>query len=320
MVSNAIDRRPGQFAEERFKLRRRAWRRRIWWVLPLVVVVVFGPAIAIAGVINPGHFDFYVGLAIGAAAAMALYCLDSPPQHIENWRTGADGEKRTARALRPLLREGWVLLNDLPRTFGNIDHVLIGPPGVFLLETKNLTGLVSVVNDSVDVRWLEEPEDGYVNDSIGRRARGAAAELSRALGPRGPWVQAVVVLWARFEQGSIEGNYVLWETASAWPMSCVHGRRRASTSLRSHDSPSKYVAWPPRPRDQLARPTGRRRSDVAKCREAALRATPKHPCTSAVRLALGFRCRRLRLEESSRRSTHARPSASCWIAWKGALA
>jgi len=103
-----------------------------------------------------------------------------------------------------------VLLNDLPRTFGNIDHVLIGPPGVFLLETKNLTGLVSVVNDSVDVRWLEEPEDGYVNDSIGRRARGAAAELSRALGPRGPWVQAVVVLWARFEQGSIEGNYVLW--------------------------------------------------------------------------------------------------------------
>jgi len=210
MASNAIDRRPGQFAEERFKLRRRAWQRRIWWVLPFVVVVLLAPAVAIAAVVNPAHIDLYVGLAIGAAAAMAVCCLDSPPQHIERWRTGAEGEKKTARALRPLLREGWVLLNDLPRSLGNIDHVLIGPPGVFMLETKNLSGLVSVVDDAVTVRWLEEPEDGYVNDSIGRRARGAAAELSRTLGPRGPWVQAVVVLWARFEQGSIEGNLVLW--------------------------------------------------------------------------------------------------------------
>jgi hypothetical protein len=210
MPANVIDRRPGQFAEERFRLRRRAWQRRIWWVLPLVVVVLFVPVVAIAAVINPAHVDLYVGLAIGAAAAMALCCLDSPPQHIERWRTGAEGEQKTACALRPLLREGWVLLNDLPRSFGNIDHVLIGPPGVFMLETKNLSGVVSVADDAVTVRWLEEPDDGYVNDSIGRRARGTAAELSRALGPRGPWVQAVVVLWARFEQGSIEGNRVLW--------------------------------------------------------------------------------------------------------------
>jgi len=143
---------------------------------------------------------------MGAAATMALCCLDSPPHHIERWRTGADGERRTARALRPLLHEGWVVLNDIPRRFGNIDHVLIGPPGVFLLETKNLSGSVSVANDMVDVRWLEDPDDGYVNDTIGRRARAAAAELSRALGPRGPWVQAVVVLWARFEQGDLEAT------------------------------------------------------------------------------------------------------------------
>ena len=143
MFSEATDRRPGQFAEERFKLRRRAWQRRIWWVLPLVVVVLFAPALAIAAVLDPAHVEFSIGLAIGAAAAMALCCLDAPPQHIERWRTGAEGEKRTARALRPLLREGWVLLNDLPVSFGNIDHVLIGPPGVFMLETKNLSGVVS---------------------------------------------------------------------------------------------------------------------------------------------------------------------------------
>jgi hypothetical protein len=179
MASNKVDRRPGQFAEERFELRRRAWQRRIWWVLPLVVVVVFAPAVAIAAIVNPAHIDLYAGLAVGAAAAMALCCLDSPPQHIERWRTGAEGEKKTARALRPLLREGWVLLNDLPLSFGNIDHVLIGPPGVFMLETKNLSGLVSVADDAVTVRWLEEPHDGYLNESIGRRARVAALTHSR---------------------------------------------------------------------------------------------------------------------------------------------
>jgi hypothetical protein len=100
-----------------------------------------------------------------------------------------------------------------------------------MLETKNLSGLVSVADDAVTVRWLEEPEDGYVNDSIGRRARGAAAELSRTLGPRGPWVQAVVVLWARFEQGSIEGNYVLWTDGR-----CLSDRLRSRTPTRLNAS------------------------------------------------------------------------------------
>jgi hypothetical protein len=222
-------------------------------VLPLVAVLLFAPAVAIAAVINPAHVDLYIGLAIGAAAAMALCCLDSPPQHIERWRTGAEGEKKTARALRPLRREGWVLLNDLPRSFGNIDHVLIGPPGVFMLETKNLSGLVSVADDAVSVRWLEEPDDGYVNDSIGRRARGSAAELSRALGPRGPWVQAVVVLWARFEQGSIEGNYVLW----------TDGRSLADV-LRSR-TPTRLNA------SQVARLAEQMRASVAAAPEGATR-------------------------------------------------
>ena len=210
MASNAIDRRPGQFAEERFKLRRRAWQRRIWWVLPFVVVVLLAPAVAIAAVVNPAHIDVYVGLAIGAAAAMAVCCLDSPPQHIERWRTGAEGERKTARALRPLLREGWVLLNDLPRSFGNIDHVLIGPPGVFMLETKNLSGLVSVADDAVTVRWLEEPEDGYVTSRSGVEPA-APPQSSHALSdPADRGYKRSSFSGRDFEQGSIEGNFVLW--------------------------------------------------------------------------------------------------------------
>jgi len=48
----------------------------------------------------------------------------------------AEGEKATAKALRGLVKSGWTLLNDVDWGRGNIDHVLVGPAGVFLLETK----------------------------------------------------------------------------------------------------------------------------------------------------------------------------------------
>ena len=216
-MQSALDRRPGQYADEQFRLRRRAWLRRVWWVLPLVCLGVAIMPVLLTLLLGAGHLGFTAGVGIGAAAAMALCLLDSPPPHIERWRTGADGEKQTARAVRALVRDGWVLLNDLQRGPGNVDHVLIGPPGVFLLESKHLGGAVSVAGDELVVRWLEAPEDGYRNTAIAGRARGAAAQLSRDIGTVGgrtPWVQSIVVLWARFEQPSVEHNRVIWTHGS----------------------------------------------------------------------------------------------------------
>ena len=170
----------------------------------------------IGALADPQHIAFYLGIGVGAAAASVLCLWDSPPAHIERWRQGAQGEQQTARALRPLARDGWIVLNDLPRQYGNIDHVAIGPPGVFLVETKNIGGLASVTDDALIVRWLEDPDDGYTNTTVGRRARGAAAELSRTLGAAGErtWVQAIVVLWGRFEQERHEEQRVIWTHGS----------------------------------------------------------------------------------------------------------
>jgi hypothetical protein len=213
VAATTIDRRPGQFAEERFKARRKAWLRRVWWAFPLAGLVVVATTVGLALALTPKHPAFLIGFGVGAAVGMVMALLDSPPAHVERWRSGAEGEKRTARAARPLLRDGWVLLNDLPRGPANIDHVLIGPPGVFLLESKYLGGAASVSGDELRVRWLEDPDDGYANARIGPRARAAAAELSgelRTVSGRRPWVQSVVVLWARFEQGTVEDARVIW--------------------------------------------------------------------------------------------------------------
>lgn len=58
------------------------------------------------------------------------------------WRKGAEGEESVGARLNKLLEHGWRALHSIPvGTRGSdIDHVLIGPGGVFTINTKNHPG------------------------------------------------------------------------------------------------------------------------------------------------------------------------------------
>jgi hypothetical protein len=58
------------------------------------------------------------------------------------WRRGAARERRTARLLAPLERQGWAVLHDLaiPGSAANIDHLVIGPGGVVAIDSKHYRG------------------------------------------------------------------------------------------------------------------------------------------------------------------------------------
>jgi hypothetical protein len=73
--------------------------------------------------------DWSLGIAMGALCAVYLAVRESPPPHIENWRSGAHGERRTARELASLARSGWYLVHDRRADHGNFDHVIVGRPG-----------------------------------------------------------------------------------------------------------------------------------------------------------------------------------------------
>lgn len=51
------------------------------------------------------------------------------------------------------LPSSFVVLHDrtIPRSSANIDHIVIGPPGVFVIETKRLSGRLTVRGDEVFV-------------------------------------------------------------------------------------------------------------------------------------------------------------------------
>ena len=86
------------------------------------------------------------GMILFAGAAKAI----AEPDHIRAWGIGAKGEEITAREL-DRLPAPHVSLHDLriPGTRANVDHVVIGPGGVFVVETKRMQGKLSVRKDVV---------------------------------------------------------------------------------------------------------------------------------------------------------------------------
>jgi hypothetical protein len=79
-----------------------------------------------------------------------------------NWRKGADGEAMVSDMLRNL-PDDYVVINDITKKLGNIDHVVIGPTGVYVLNTKKWRGAVQLgSNDELllNGRPTDKPEVG----------------------------------------------------------------------------------------------------------------------------------------------------------------
>ena len=182
---------------------------------PLLVVVVpmffFFWYVVFSHKLDP--WSFAAGAVITSALRLIDYVRGQPPQHVQNWQRGAEGERRTEKALRPLERKGWTISHDLQRQGrSNFDHIAKGPRSVFLLETKNLSGTVAVEDGCLVTRPLDHPQEPYRNTALAPRVLGQSAELSKRIGRktgRAQWVQAVVVVWGNFPQNYVKvGNVV----------------------------------------------------------------------------------------------------------------
>jgi Nuclease-related domain len=134
--------RPGSSAQARWRRIRAAewtaWTR----TLPWRVAATLG--IGAAGGLLGSLLAPRLGLVLGGLAAMAAgWGLRFRPSPVAiAWRRGAAGERRTARLLAPLERHGWVVLHDLavPGSRANLDHLVIGPGGVFVIDSKQYRG------------------------------------------------------------------------------------------------------------------------------------------------------------------------------------
>jgi hypothetical protein len=74
-----------------------------------------------------------------------ILAVSDEPQDIKNWDKGAEGERKLGAGLDGLAGAGVVTLHDRlrPGTRANIDHIAVGPSGVWVIDTKRYAGQVS---------------------------------------------------------------------------------------------------------------------------------------------------------------------------------
>jgi hypothetical protein len=75
-----------------------------------------------------------------------LLALKEPPAHERRWARGAGGEELVAEALDKHCRSEVVVLHDraIAGSRANIDHIAVGPSGVWVIDTKRYTGRIEV--------------------------------------------------------------------------------------------------------------------------------------------------------------------------------
>ena len=122
-----------------------------------------------------------------AVCGRKIYRLD---RERSDYQLGFDGERFVGEALTPLVAEGFVIYHDVPFEGFNIDHVLVGPPGVFSVETKTRRKPLDPAGekkeyrmkfDGKSVHWPWGTDSRDVEQSL-NNAQGLAKWLSSAVG------------------------------------------------------------------------------------------------------------------------------------------
>jgi hypothetical protein len=191
--------RAGRSADRIFRAARRGWRREIRLRLAFVVVTLGLFALPV-WLFTP-YGGFGAGVVLGAVVSLAAWVWDQPPPFVENWRLGRDGERRTEKELRRLRSEGWFARHDLGSEYGNLDHLVVGPGGVFLLDSKNLWGTFAIEGGVLTCHHENLPQSDYPMRKLPRASEAAAHALGKRLRDELGWtvaVRPIVVLWAPF--------------------------------------------------------------------------------------------------------------------------
>jgi hypothetical protein len=102
------------------------------------------------------------------------------------WRVGAKGEQLVGRELAKLGSPPWYVFHDIPigRRGANVDHLVIGPGGIFSVNAKNLSGKVRVTERTFR-------HNGYRTDYL-PKATAEGRRVAAALGVDARPVLAVI--------------------------------------------------------------------------------------------------------------------------------
>lgn len=132
------------------------------------VVLVFGVLVIALVALGLG----WATVGVEAIVIAALVFIDRYLGPIvDRWRSGALGEEHVGAVIDGLRPLGWLALHDVSTGRGNIDHVLVGPGGIFTIETKGHGG---TINTAAIEPWMLKQayaEAKFVERAIGDKVQ-----------------------------------------------------------------------------------------------------------------------------------------------------
>jgi hypothetical protein len=143
----------------------------------LLVLAVFAASTTIA--VSDGLAQVFAAGVLGALLTLAIV----------GWKVGGHvtslvwlwvGKQKTEAVLRQL-DDDWSCEHDIPHRRGMWDHVLVGPSGVYMLESKDLARPADVTSDALcSGRWKQSAgrlrgeavalKDEFTDSGAGKRA------------------------------------------------------------------------------------------------------------------------------------------------------
>lgn len=132
----------------------------------------------------------FVGFVQVFAAFMMWRNLRKLQTQLWSYRLGFDGERIVGEHLNRLMADGFEVFHDVPFDGFNIDHVIVGPPGVFAIETKTRrkpaglkgTAKATVIYDGAALHFPNKTPDTDALEQALRNAKTVAKFLTSATG------------------------------------------------------------------------------------------------------------------------------------------
>ena len=190
------------------------------------------------------------------------------PRHVPD----EEAVGRTAALLERLPAREWTVLSDVDPRHG-VEHVLVGPGGVFAITSHKPAGAGVRVRDGV--LWLRREHDARADRpgvAINRHVLEATRALHREIRVRtgrGPVVHPVVVLWCEFPQRVAESSRIAFVHGRDLPAWVTHRARELDESGRAEIVGALRAMAPPAPPEPAVRHLPRPRIPHGSRRRAA---------------------------------------------------
>ncbi len=193
------DRTPGRYSRQAGQSARERGRDL---ALGLAIAIAASGAVVLMVVVAIGWWSAASQVILMVWIIVVLVSFRRRSAVVERWLKGARGEAKVGKVIEQMRDDGWRAIHDVSFGGPNVDHVLIGPAGIFTIETKSHRGRIDVKR--IHERMLRQAyaEAKQIEELAGRHVEPLLVFSNAYLVGRVPWKsRGVTILPARMLAG-----------------------------------------------------------------------------------------------------------------------